>query len=433
MTDPLPRTRRSPARRPPQVAHPRANQARLVAAQLLGSVGIASGVAVGGLLAEQVSGTASAAGFVQTASVLGAGFLAIPLARLAAKRGRNWALSVGFGLGGAGAALIVLSAAATQFWMLLLGMLLLGSGRAANLQARYAATELVDPKAQARAMSVIMWATTVGSVLGPNLSEPGSLLGAAVGIDPLSGPFLFSLVAFACAALVVSTLRTSFSPPRAVEAEKTKPAVGSIAAIKTACHNPNALFAMVSIVAGQMIMTSVMVMTPIHMNHGGMSLTLIGIVISVHTLGMYGASPLFGYLADRFGARTIAMVSTGIFAASLILGGIDSLSAHSRMPRLLIALFLLGFGWSASLIAGSALLNQSVGSHIKIPLQGGVDSLMNFGAAILAALAGPVLTAGGFLAVNVMAVCILVPFIVFGVRAIKRSPGTPTPSITPAD
>lgn len=410
------------------VVHQRANQVRLVAAQLLGGIGIASGVAVGGLLAEQISGTASAAGFVQTASVLGAGFLAIPLARLAARRGRNWALATGFGLGGAGAALVILSAATTQFWMLLLGMLFLGSGRAANLQARYAATELVDPKAQARAMSIIMWATTVGSILGPNLSEPGSILGRFIGIDPLAGPFVFSVVAFGCAALVVATLRVRPTPHVAAgtgadsdESEKGAPKpIGSIAALRIACHHPNALFAMVSIVAGQMMMTSVMVMTPIHMSHGGMSLTLIGIVISVHTLGMYGASPLFGYLADKFGARNISLLSTAIFAAALVLGGIDAFSAHSEMPRLLVALFLLGFGWSASLIGGSALLNRSVGADIKIPLQGGVDSLMNFGAAILAACAGPVLAFGGFLAVNVMAVCILVPFIFFGIRAVVR-------------
>ncbi|GAB3564326.1 MFS transporter [Spelaeicoccus albus] len=408
--------------------HMRANQVRLVIAQLLGGIGIASGVAVGGLLAEQISGTPSAAGFVQTASVLGAGFLAIPLARLAAKRGRNWALAIGFGLGGAGAALVIASAVTTQFWMLLLGMLFVGSGRAANLQARYAATELVDPKAQARAMSIIMWATTVGSILGPNLSEPGSVVGRVVGIDPLSGPFLFSVVAFTCAALVVATLRVRPAPSGrtgqmddATNApDPSRKPIGSVAAIRIACHNPDAIFAMVSIVAGQMMMTSVMVMTPIHMSHGGMSLTLIGVVISVHTLGMYGASPLFGFLADKFGPRNISLLSTGIFAVSLVLGGLDAFSTHSEMPRLLIALFLLGFGWSASLIGGSALLNRSVDDDIKIPLQGGVDSLMNFGAAILAALAGPVLALGGFLAVNVMAVCILVPFIFFGVRALAR-------------
>lgn len=398
--------------------HERTNQVRLVGAQLLGGIGIASGVAVGGLLAEQVSGKTSAAGLVQTASVLGTGLLAIPLARLAARCGRNWSLGSGFALGGVGGILVVLSAITVQLWILLLGMLLFGAGTAANLQARYAAAELASPEAQGRAMSVVVWATTVGSVLGPNLSEPGSKLGSTLGIIPFSGPFIFSGVAFLFAALVASTLRAGITLPGQREEQRL---VGTVEALRTARRNPTSLFAMSVIVGGQMMMTSVMVMTPIHMHHRGISLAFIGVTLSIHTLGMYAASPVFGWLVDKFGSRKVSLASIGIFVTALTLGGLDALSEHSYMPRLFGSLFLLGLGWSASLIAGSSLLNQSIDTETRIPLQGAVDSLMNIGAAILASLAGSVLVAGGFLAVNAMSACVLIPVLFFGIRSIRFS------------
>ncbi len=396
------------------------NRVRLVCAQLLCGVGIASGVAVGGLIAEHVAGTMSAAGFAQTAVVVGAGVLAVPLARLADRRGRRWSLSLGFALAAVGAVLVLLAVAASQLWLLLLGMLLLGSGTATNLQSRYAATELVEPHHQARAMSIVLWATTVGSVAGPNLSGPGAQLGAAIGINPLSGPYLFSVVAFAGAAIVTLTLR--MGPPSA-RAGRERPAVGSFTALRRAAHHPRALFGLVAIVTGQMMMTSVMVMTPVSMNHEGMSLELVGFVISVHVLGMYAASPLFGWLADRIGAGKVASIGTGLFVLAFLIGGFDALSMHSDVARVMVALGLLGLGWSASIIGGSTMLTQSVSTEIKVPLQGAVDSLMNFGAAALAALAGPILAFGGFFAVNVMAACILVPVAVLGIRARLRDRG----------
>jgi predicted MFS family arabinose efflux permease len=282
-------------------------------------------------------------------------------------------------------------------------------------------------------MSIVLWATTVGSVAGPNLSEPGSMLGAALGMNPLSGPYLFSVAAFVLAALVVLTLRMgapggapeSSRDPAAAAGPAASPspapprAMGPIAALRVAARNPNALFALVAIVTGQMMMTSVMVMTPVSMNHDGMALDIIGLVISVHVVGMYAASPVFGWLADRIGPRLVAILGACLFVVAFALGAFDAMAPHTDMVRITIALGVLGLGWSAAIIGGSTLLTQSVETRIKVPLQGSVDSLMNFGAAALAALAGPVLAFGGFLAVNVMAACVLAPLVFFAVRAFR--------------
>ncbi|WP_427015932.1 MFS transporter [Pseudarthrobacter sp. P1] len=430
----------------------------LVAGQLLSGVGVASGVAVGGMLAEELTGTAAASGFVQTASTLGAGLVAVPLAKLAVRSGRRAALSTGFALGAVGATLVLLAAALGQFWLMAAGMLFFGSATAAGLQARYAAVDGVPTAKAGRAMSIVIWATTVGSVAGPNLSEPGRRLGALLGMVPLAGPFLFSLAAFATAALVMAvfflgaprpqpggsgaagggtagsgtagsgtagggTAGGAAGPsagasagPAAGSAAVAPPARhGTWAALRIAARNPRSLFALAGVTGGHMIMVGVMVMTPVHMNHHGHSLQIIGIVISLHILGMYAASPVFGFLVDKIGAARVVLLGCGILLVAIVLGALGSDTAGP--VQLSFALVILGLGWSACLIGGSSLLSQSAPAEIRVPLQGANDMMMNFGAAGMAALAGPILAAGGFFWVNMMALLVLFPVVLLGLRA----------------
>lgn len=416
----------------------RRNQIVLVIGQLLSGVGVASGVAVGGILAAQLAGTTAASGFVQTASALGAGLVAVPLANLAVRAGRRWALSTGFALGAVGATMVLLAAALGQFWLMAAGMMFFGSATAAGLQARYAAVDGAPPEKAGRAMAIVIWATTIGSVAGPNLSEPGRLFGISLGLVPLSGPYVFSLVAFVTAALVIAVF--FLTPPRdsgptgsgaPLRAERVdgnatavagKPAKqhGAWLALKLASHNPRALAALAAVTGGHAIMVGVMVMTPVAMNAHGHSLEIIGIVISLHILGMYAASPLFGWFVDKFGALPVVLLGCGILLSAISLGAVVSDSGNPLAMS--IALALLGLGWSACLIGGSSLLNQSAPADLRVPLQGATDMMMNFGAAGMAALAGPVLAIGGFFWVNMMALAVLLVMVAFGVRALRMTP-----------
>lgn len=402
----------------------RRNQIVLVIGQLLSGVGVASGIAVGGILAAELAGTTAASGFVQTASALGAGLVAVPLANLAVRAGRRWALAAGFALGAVGALLVLLAAMLGQFWLMAAGMLFFGSATAAGLQARYAAVDGAAPEKAGRAMSIVIWATTVGSVAGPNLSEPGRVFGISLGLVPLSGPFVFSLISFVTAALVISIF--FLSPTRhgaaAAEAAPSTPAKrhGAWRALRLASHNPRALFALAAVVGGHSIMVGVMVMTPVTMDAHGHALEVIGIVISLHILGMYAASPVFGWLVDRLGAAAVVLTGCGILLTAITIGAL--VSERSNAFLISGALTLLGLGWSACLIGGSSLLNQSAPAELRVPLQGANDMMMNFGAAGMAALAGPVLALGGFLWVNLMALAVLVVMVVFGVRALRSTP-----------
>lgn len=404
----------------------RRNQGVLVVGQLLSGVGVASGVAVGGILAAQLAGTTAASGFVQTASALGAGLVAVPLANLAVRAGRRWALSTGFALGAVGAGLVLLAASLGQFWLMAAGMLFFGSATASGLQARYAAVDGAPPEQAGRAMAIVIWATTVGSVAGPNLSEPGRLFGLSLGIVPLSGPFVFSLVAFVTAALVIAVffVAPATSPEKPKNPANIAKRHGAWRALRLASHNPRALFALAAVTGGHAIMVGVMVMTPVAMDAHGHSLEIIGIVISLHILGMYAASPLFGWLVDRLGAMPVVMLGCGIFLAAITLGAI--VSEGSDPVLMSMALTMLGLGWSACLIGGSSLLNQSAPEDLRVPLQGANDMTMNFAAAGMAALAGPVLAVGGFFWVNMMALAVLIVMVTLGVRAWRTTPDPAT-------
>lgn len=411
------------------------SQLKLIIAQLFSGAGIASGYAVGGLLAEEISGRTAMAGFAQMSVILGAGLVAYPLAALAGRAGRRTALTLGFGVGTLGAGVVLLGVAVQFLPLFMLGMMMCGSSTAAGLQARYAAVDLADPAAAGRAMSLVVWATTIGSVLGPSFTEPGARLGDALGMNGLAGPYLISMTAFAMATLAASTLTRGIesnttTTPQSGESPAGPAPLKLGAALRFALARPVPLFAIVTVITGQMMMTNVMVMTPVHMDHQEFSLGAIGIVVSIHIAGMYALSPVFGWMADRWGPGTVIAVGVVVFIVTITLGVIDALAPVSSMGLLITALLLLGVGWSMFLIGGSALLTSSVPSHAKIPLQGASDSAMNLGGALMAAMAGTVLETSGFLGINLMATGVLFITLAFAVKAVPlmRWPGRSQPA-----
>lgn len=450
---------------PADAPHARRNLVVLVFSNLLAGVGVASGAAVGALLAESLGGT-SMAGLAQAVGVLAAAVASIPLATLAQVRGRRWALSLGYALSTVGALLIVTAAVVGQLVVLLVGLTLYGVANATNLQSRYAAADNVGSGTRARTMSVVLWSTTVGSVVGPNLAAPGAVVGSGFGVPALGGPYLFSIVAYLLAGLVLAALYRdpvgSAAVGNAVAAatttavgrlgERAKGAeprrTGALAALRWAWAHPRARFAVVTTAVAHGVMIMVMVMTPVHMQHGGMSLQLVGIVISLHVLGMFAFSPVFGWLSDRFGPLRVAVGGLVLQGAAVVLGflaaamvpDVDTGSgahagAHAghdaASPALdtevltAVALVLLGLGWSACVIASSAVLASVAEPHVKLPLQGATDALMNYFGAGAAALAGPLLAWGGFQAVNTAGAILLLPAVVTVVLAVRHRNSSP--------
>lgn len=413
----------------------------LIVNQLLAGVGVASGITVAALLVADLTDVEALGGLAQSSSVLGAAIVAVPLARLAVRSGRHVALATGYACALVGAVLVIVAATTGWVPLVFLGLAAFGAGAASGLQARFAATEVAAPGFEARAMSLVLWATTLGSVTGPLLADLGESVGRVFGLPPLVGSFLFSGTAFALSAILIGTLlrmpraghlatderagaiepelATSVDgavpqveqPPGAL----TRPAerIGAWHALRTAVRNPTALVAILAIVCSHTVMIGVMVMTPIDMAQHGLSLTLVGVVISIHILGMYGASPIMGWLVDRVGSMRVIAIGVAILLTATIIG---ILAPGGDMVLVPLALGLLGLGWSAGLIGGSTLLTTTVDEHLRVPLQGATDAAMNVVAAASAAFSGLVLGIGGFAGVNVVAIIVLVPLAIAGLR-----------------
>lgn len=397
----------------------------LVAAQILGGLGVGSGLAVGSLLVEELSGSAALAGLALTASVLGGALAAVPLARLSEVRGRRWGVGLGYAIGAAGSALVVAASGGGGIVVALLGMTLFGAASAANLQARFAATDLALPDRRARALSTVVWATTVGAVIGPNLAEPAGRSMAAVGLPPLGGPFFWSVLAFLAATVV---LLVALRPDPLLHARTVRdvdePAAVQMslrAALAVVAHARLALLGLVTVVTAHTVMVGVMVMTPVHMSHGGAALRVIGLVISGHIAGMYAFSPVFGWLADRLGRVPVVGVSIGLLAAALLVAG--SAGDHAA-GQLGFGLFLLGLGWSAGLVSGSTLITDGVEVPDRAGAQGAADFLMQFAGAAGGALAGVIVGATGYGVLAAAAAVLLVPVLLLALPQWRSAEAT---------
>lgn len=391
-----------------------------------------------------LSGSEAWAGSITTVLTLAAAIAALPLARLAETRGRRTGLVTGLVAAMMGALLVIASVVGQSFVLLLLGAALLGLGTAANLQARFAAVDLADPEHRGRSLSTVVWAITIGAVAGPNLIQPGAVVGEALGLPPIAGPFVFSAAGlFLAAVLLFAGLRPDplvlsrrlASQANGDAGEGALPVRGTIrSGLRAVRSSPSAMLALAAVVAAHGVMVAVMSMTPLHLqqlvggshagHHGGTTdsedaLVIIGLTISLHIAGMFALSPLWGWLTDKAGRlQTIAM-GHGLLLVAVFIAGFGQ-----HEPGLVTAgLILLGLGWSAATISGSTLLAESVAPDARVTVQGVSDTLMGGAGAIGGATSGLLLAWIGYQGLNIasgaLAAVVLVLTLVMAVRSAR--------------
>lgn len=389
----------------------------LSGAQTLSGLGVTGTFAAGSLLVVQITGSEALAGFVQTSTVVGAALLALPLAKWTALGGRRRALSTGYLVGALGATFALIGGINNLFFMILLGAAMIGGASAAGYQARFGAIDLATDENRARDLSLVVWASTVGSVLGPNLMEPAGAVAETLGFPRLVGPYLVAVITLTLAAtLILIFLKPDPYLLARTEADidVTQKAVKTRAAFKIVRTEPKALLGLTSVVIGHIAMVTIMVMTPVHMGHVDVELRLIGLVISVHVLGMFAFSPLIGKLTDQIGReKTIILGALILLLASLISG----LAYADAVFQLGVGLFLLGLGWSMTMIAGSTLLAESVPLEGKAASQGLSDLLMNSGGALGGAIAGLIIA---FLSYGWLCALVTLPVTYLLIKAVGR-------------
>ena len=391
----------------------------LVVSQAVGAVGVTIGVATASLLARDISGSEAMAGLAQTFQVLGTAVAAYSLARVMRRRGRRVGLVAGYLAGATGAVLAVVAGVVDSMLVLLVGAVLLGATTAVNNGSRYAATDLATEEHRARALSVVVWATTLGAVAGPNLTGVGGAVGRRFGIPELTGGFAIGAVVLVLAAgwvwlrlrpdpLLLAQESAGVVPSagpepggrswsRFVEVVREVPAVGA-AVVGMACAHAS--------------MVTVMIMTPLHMEHGGAHLDVIGFVISVHVLGMFAFSPIVGWAADRFGRSSVLVAGGVVLLVSLTLCAV---SPQGSSWEIFTGLFLLGLGWSCSTVAASTVIADRTPIAARTDVQGTSDMAMSLTAAGGGALAGVIVGWLGYSALAVFAELLALSVVVAGV------------------
>jgi len=393
----------------------------LVLGQLLSGFGVGVVVSIGALLAEKLSGTPAWAGAGATFSTLGTAVWAFPLARLASNRGRRVALVTGSSIAIAGALLSVLAGILGWFPLLLVGFFGLGAASAIGLQARFAATDLPSLRHSGRDIAIVVWGTTIGAVIGPNLFEPGEALGNLLHLPHLTGPFLITVMAqiAGSTAFFIGLRPDPLLTARSLDSSKTglRPKVSLPAAFGILGKNPKARFAILAIALSHMVMVAVMSMTTVHMKGMGFDLVIVGFTISLHVAGMYALSPVFGWLADRWGRVPLIIISQLMLGASLMFTWFGDMDRFS----LSIGLLLLGLGWSAGTVSGSALLTDSVSGDEKPNVQGLSDALQSLSGAGGGAIAGVILASVTYAGLSAVALIPVAIVLAFALRQLRQA------------
>ena len=368
----------------------------LVAGVALGSTGHIAAATVATIVAQDIAGGTAWSGAPGATVVFGAAAGAVVLSQIMVRSGRRTGLAAGYGVGVLGALVATWSVVAASFPMLLVGTFLIGFGNSSNQLSRYVAADLYPANRRASALGTVVWGATIGAVIGPNLAAPASTLAAALGFPDLAGAYLVPVVFVGVAALLTLfalrpdpyALADTSSVHDRVDRER-----GTALALSSVLRRPNVPVAIVALVTVMVVMVLIMTMTPLHMTEHGHDIAAVGLVLSGHTFGMYGLSPISGRLTDRFGSVSVILAGLATSAAAAILAAV---APPQGGVLLFVALFVLGYGWNLGYVAGSALLTRDLSLAERTRLQGLTDGLIWSSAAAASLGSGVVVAAAGY-------------------------------------
>jgi MFS family permease len=389
--------------------------ATLFAAQVGGSTGHSIGMAVGGIMAASITGTNAWIGLPVAVGALGAALASWPLSRLMGRFGRRPGLVIGYGLAVAGSVLAMAGVLVSSFVLFLAGMTLFGISNTSNLLARYAAADISPAAHRGRAMGLIVWGSTIGSILGPNLMAPAVRVGALLGLSPVGSAFLISVAGYALSAILIEVLLRP--DPLAIARRLEAPAAGATAAparrLGAIVRDPRVRIAFGSLMAGQLVMIGTTSTSPVYLHNHGHAVGTIGLAVAMHLGGMYVASPLSGWLSDRFGRGMMIAVGGLVLLVAMAIAGL--VPSHDS-GLVMIGLFLNGVGWNFAFVAASALLTDALSPSERTSIQGLADLVMGLLGAFGSAAGGFVLGTLGFGVLNALGSAIIIAGLAVGIR-----------------
>ncbi|MGE6346911.1 MFS transporter [Bacillus mycoides] len=368
--------------------------------QMFGGAGLAAGITVGALLAQQMLGTDAYAGLPAAMFTMGSAVAAFFVGKLSQKYGRRIGLATGFIVGGLGAIGVVLAALTNSIILLLVSLLIYGAGTATNLQARYAGTDLANKKQRATAISITMVMTTFGAVAGPNLVGVMGNFADSIGIPNLAGPFILSAAAFILAGLVLFVMLRPdpLIIANIIETYKQEHTYKRQSVTNETSENKRGItVGAIVMILTQVVMVAIMTMTPVHMGHHGHGLSEVGLVIGFHVGAMYLPSLVTGILIDKVGRTAMSIAGGGILLAA---GVIAAIAPSDSLILLIVALSLLGLGWNLGLISGTAQIVDSTEPSTRAKTQGKIDVFIALAGASGGAMSGMVVANSSYAALS---------------------------------
>ena len=360
--------------------------------------------------AALLSGTDALAGLPTTLGLVGRAALAVPMGWLMDRAGRRTGLVLGYSIGVIGMLTGVLAVQSFSFVLLCVSSMIVGVNNATSQQSTFVAAEVWPSAQRARVIGFIVFAGTIGAVGGPLLVGPTSALAIRLGMEANAGPYLLGVALLAVAALLTALLLRPdplrfgkrFDTPAHDDAGNlltTRPARAIFA-------DHTVQLAVASMVVGQLVMTLIMVITPVYMHHANHTNGEISFVFMAHTFGMFGFAFLTGWLISQLGARPMIAFGAAVLVISSIMAAVAA-----NMLTLTIALFLLGLGWSFCFVAGSALLSSALHPAERGRIQGANDMLVALASGTGSLTTGAIFAGGGMIAVGAVGLGITLAFV----------------------
>jgi len=350
------------------------------------------------IAAVALTNNEAVAGLPSTVTLIARTAVALPIGWLMDRVGRRLGISFGLAASVVGLGLSAFAIMQGSFLLFLAGAFINGLGRGTGEQSRYAAADIVPPARASNAIATVVFAGTVGSVLGPFLNTPAQGMAERVGLDALSGPYFLAAALTAIALVITFTMLRPDPATLSRHREAQMPASTQIKkSLRELFSSSTVQLAVVALAISQLVMSMIMIITPLHMTHQHHSTHAIEWVIAVHILGMFALSNVTGRMVVRYGAFFM------IAMAGLVLGAAAILAPLAQSAWMLgAALFLLGLGWNFGFVSGSALLANSFSGPDKGQAQGAAETFVAAAAAAGSFAIGPSFAWGGYVAVSMI-------------------------------
>ncbi len=397
--------------------------ATLFVAQGINGAAALAMITVTSIVAAQLGGSDAWAGFPNMLIYGGRALIGYPVAWVMDHWGRRAAFVIGYFLAALGALISGLAILQHSFWIFSLGSCFLGMGRGISEQTRYAAAEVYPPHQRARIIGLMVFAGTIGSIGGPLLAIPASTWASGLGIDQNIGPHFWA-VAMSLLALLLTFVFLRPDPlvigQQMAQGSQEQRSNAPTRMLSEIFADPAVRLALAAMAIGQLVMTLLMVITPLYMLHHNHEQAAISGVLMAHTLGMFGLAMVTGWLVDRLGQRTI-----------IVAGGLVLISAAVLTPvwpqtiPLALALFLLGLGWNFCFTAGSSLLANSLRPTERARVQGTGETLVAISSGLGSLGTGIAFQFGGIILVCAIGLALTLVFMALAVWSNQRTPLVP--------